>query len=260
MFCGQDITINIGAIHHVVGYCPQDNLFMNELNAPEWIEALCVLRGVPDYNYSAVFSALGLDAQLTGRIGSMSGGNKRKVCLAAALVGNPSIVILDEATSGVDFTSRTRIWSLISGLKGTTVIMATHTLEECEKIADRIMVLSEGAISVCDTPTALRQRFKCGYLIETDESNGTELNAILKRHNVGDCQVEIQEGQARVVISAEEHGLLGKILKDMTFKYLMSIQNLEEKVFSHIQEEEMSVLRQRDSAINAEDEDHHPRV
>jgi ABC-type multidrug transport system ATPase subunit len=260
MFCGQDITININTIHHIVGYCPQDNLFMNELNAPEWIDALCVLRGVPDYDRSAVFSALGLDAQLTGRIGSMSGGNKRKVCLASSLIGNPSIVVLDEATSGVDFTSRTRIWSLISGLKGTTVIMATHTLEECEKIADRIMVLSEGNVSVCDTPTALHQQFKCGYLIETDEVNGSDLNAILRKYNVDDCPVEIEEGRAKVVISAEEHGLLGKILKDITFKYLMSIQNLEEKVFSHIQEQEMSVLRQRDSVINAEDEDHHPRV
>jgi ABC-type multidrug transport system ATPase subunit len=106
-FCGQDLTINISTIHQFVGYCPQDNLFMNELHASEWIEALCVSRGVPDDNYSAVFSALGLDAQLTGRIGSMSGGNKSQVCLAASLIGNLSIVVLDKATSGVDFTGRT---------------------------------------------------------------------------------------------------------------------------------------------------------
>jgi ABC-type multidrug transport system ATPase subunit len=54
-------------------------------------------------------------------------------------------------------TSRTRIWSLIAGLKDTMVIMATHTLEECEKIADRIMVLAEGKISVLETPTELRR-------------------------------------------------------------------------------------------------------
>jgi ABC-type multidrug transport system ATPase subunit len=59
--------------------------------------------------------------------------------------------------------------------------MATHTLEECEKIADRILVLAEGGISVCDTPTALRQQFKCGYLIETDEMNGAELSGILRK-------------------------------------------------------------------------------
>jgi ABC-type multidrug transport system ATPase subunit len=259
-FCGVDITKDIRAMHSLVGYCPQDNLFMNELNAPEWIGALCALRGVPDYDYGAIFSALGLDQQMTGRIGSMSGGNKRKVCLASALIGDPGIVILDEATSGVDFTSRTRIWSLISGLKDTTVIMATHTLEECEKIADRIMVLSEGQVSVCDTPTALRQRFKCGYLIETEEIHAAELRRVLVHHGLGEDVVEIAEGRARAVISAEEHGVLGGVLKDLSFKYLMSIQNLEEKVFSHIQEAEMSILTRRDSLVNADDEDQHPRV
>jgi ABC-type multidrug transport system ATPase subunit len=260
LFGGRDITIDIRAMHALVGYCPQDNVFMNELNAPEWIHALCVLRGIPDFDYSEVFAALGLDGQMTGRIGSMSGGNKRKVCLASALIGNPAIVILDEATSGVDFTSRTRIWSLISGLKETTVIMATHTLEECEKIADRIMVLSEGAVSVCDTPTALRQRFRCGYLIETDEGKAEQLKAVVKLHGLDSEAVELAEGRAQIVISAEEHGVLGGLLKDITFGYLMSIQNLEEKVFSHIQEQEMSLLHKHESALAADEEDLHPRV
>jgi ABC-type multidrug transport system ATPase subunit len=90
------------------------------------------------------------------RIGDISGGNKRKVCLASALLGSPAIVILDEATNGLDFTRWTRIWSLIAGLKDTMVIMATHTLKKYEKIADRIMVLAEGKISVVETPRELR--------------------------------------------------------------------------------------------------------
>jgi ABC-type multidrug transport system ATPase subunit len=122
--------------------------------------------------------------QLKSQIGDLSGGNKRKVCLATALLGDPAIVVLDEATAGVDFTSRTRIWSLIAGLKDTTVIMATHTLEECEKIADRIMVLADGEISPLKTPTDLRQMFKCGYLIETDKDHEDELRQILAMHSI----------------------------------------------------------------------------
>jgi ABC-type multidrug transport system ATPase subunit len=166
---------------------------------------------------------------------------------------------LDEATSGVDFTSRTRIWSLISGLKEAMVIMATHTLEECEKIADRIMVLSEGSVAMCDTPNALRREFKCGYLIETEEANGEELRAVVQRHGLDAASFEIADGRARVVISAEENGALGSLLKDITFSYLMSIQNLEEKVFSHIQEQEMSRLHRQGSDKLADDEDVHPR-
>jgi ABC-2 type transport system ATP-binding protein len=114
--------------------------------------------GEPDFDCSELIAALGLESQLTGGIGGMSGGNKRKVCLVSALLGSPAIVILDEATSGVDFTSRTRIWSLIADLKDTTVIMATHTLEEWEKIADRIMVLAEAR-----SPSLRRRRSFARY-------------------------------------------------------------------------------------------------
>jgi ABC-type multidrug transport system ATPase subunit len=166
-FRGLEATRDIECIHRMIGFCPQQNRFMNELKAPEWFHALCVLRGEPDFDYSELVAALGLEDQLELRLGDLSGGNKRKVCLATALLGNPAIAILDEATSGVDFTSRTRIWSLIASLNNTTVVMATHTLEECEKIADRIMVLADGEITALDTPTELHQKFKCGYLIET---------------------------------------------------------------------------------------------
>jgi ABC-type multidrug transport system ATPase subunit len=257
---GLDISQDIESGHRMIGYCPQENLFMDELNAPEWAKALCVLRGVPEFDCSELFAALGLDRQMKGRIGDMSGGNKRKVCLASALIGNPAIVILDEATSGVDFTSRTRIWSLISGLNNTTVIMGTHTLEECEKIADRIMVLADGSVAVLDTPAVLWQLFKCGYLIETEKSNAEELQSILKNHGFNDPELEVTEESVKVVIPAEEHGALIGILKDFKFQYLMSIQNLEEKIFSHIQEQEMNLLDQSVSEIDTEDVEPHPRV
>jgi ABC-type multidrug transport system ATPase subunit len=259
-FRGLDVTRDLRAMHSMVGFCPQQNLFMNELNAPEWFGALCVLRGVPDFDYSELVAALGLEHQLESRIGDMSGGNKRKICLASALLGNPAIVILDEATSGVDFTSRTRIWSLIAGLKQTTVIMATHTLEECEKIADRIMVLAGGEITVLKTPTELRQEFKCGYLLETDEANVPELTRIMVTYGIERPEIEVVDEQAKVVIPAEEsHALMG-ILKDINFHYLMSIQSLEEKIFAHVQEHEMAYLLNKDHDMNDQDEDLHPRV
>jgi ABC-type multidrug transport system ATPase subunit len=259
-FLGVDVTHDIESAHRMMGYCPQGNLFMNELTAPEWTKTLSILRGVPDFDCSELFSALGLNSQLTGRIGDMSGGNKRKVCLASSLIGNPPIIILDEATSGVDFTSRTRIWSLISGLKDTTVIMATHTLEECEKIADRIMVLVDGAVSVLDTPTALRQLFKCGYLIETARSNSEALQSILKAHGIDNAEIEINEDRAKVALAAGEHRVLVGILRDIHFDYLMSVQNLEEQIFSHVQEHEMQLLLRRDSVVQAEKVETHPRV
>ena len=253
-FCGIDAVKNLKTVHRMVGLCPQDNLFMNELKATEWIETLAVLRGDPKFDYSDIFAALGLDKQKRPRIGDMSGGNKRKVSLASALICDPPIVILDEATSGVDFTSRTRIWSLISGLKHTTVIMATHTLEECEKIADRIMVLADGKISKLATPTELRQEFKCGYLIETSESNADKLREALTKHGFTE-PVEVSEQRASVVLPAEATHI-SNVLKELDFEYLMSIQSLEEKIFSHIQEHELQVLLNR----NKEHDSSHERL
>jgi ABC-type multidrug transport system ATPase subunit/multisubunit Na+/H+ antiporter MnhF subunit len=252
-FRGLEAARDVECIHRMIGFRPQQNRFMNELNAPEWFHALCVLRGEPDFDYSELIPALGLEQQLESQIGDLSGGNKRKVCLATALLGNPAIVVLDEATAGVDFTSRTRIWSLIAGLKDTTVIMATHTLEECEKIADRIMVLVDGEISALKTPTELRQMFKCGYLIETDKEHEDELRGVLAMHRIDNPEIDITETQAKVVIPAGEHRALTGILTDINFNYLMSIQSLEDKIFSQIQAHEMAALHDRDAARNAED-------
>ena len=235
-FCGVDTVKNLRTVHSMVGLCPQENLFMKELRATEWIETLAVLRGNPSFDYSEIFCALGLDTETRSRIGDMSGGNKRKVCLASALVCNPRIVILDEATSGVDFTSRTRIWSLISGLKNTTVIMATHTLEECEKIADRIMVLADGRISSFATPTELRQQFGCGYLIETADENANTIRDILDKHGLS-CDIEVSDQKLSVVLPADFDHLAG-ILREFDFPYLLSIQSLEEKIFSKIHDDE----------------------
>ena len=248
-FCGISIKNHLKTAHSIIGLCPQDNLFMNELTASEWIDTVRILRGVPDYDYTEIFAALGLDKQLRSRIGDMSGGNKRKVCLASALVGNPPIVVLDEATSGVDFTSRTRIWSLISGLKKTTVVMATHTLEECEKIADRIMVLSDGNIADLATPNELRQKFKCGYLIETEERNAEKLEAVLAKHEFTESQVELTERNASVVLPADTPNM-SSILRDIDFNYLLTIQSLEEKIFSRIQASEMERLLKKDQQVD----------
>jgi ABC-type multidrug transport system ATPase subunit len=162
-------------------------------------------------------------------------------------------VILDEATSGVDFTSRTKIWSLISGLKNTTVIMATHTLEECEKIADRLMVMMDGKIARLATPTELRQIFRCGYLIETEEQNAKRLREIINKYNVRH-EIELAEARAVAIIPSDESHNLTNVLKEIDFKYLLSIQNLEEKIFSHIQECEQEMVMRKDRYNSMENE------
>lgn len=238
LFQGVNITENIQTMHQLVGYCPQQNLFMPELKAVEWVKAICELRNNPKYDFNPIFLALGLDTQ-KARIGEMSGGNKRKVSLATALACDPPIVLLDEATSGVDFTSRTRIWSLISSMKGQTIIMATHTLEECEKIADRIMVMSSGSIAHFATPTELRQNFNCGYLIDIEQKNADALRNVLRENELNIMQSPSSEGRTQFVIPSEKNVSVSSILRSLTFPFILTVQSLEQKLFEEITRHEM---------------------
>jgi len=245
-----DALTHLRTVHRTIGFCPQENLFIPELKAVEWLQAVCALRGQPDFDHVAICESLAINYR--ARIGEMSGGNKRKVCLATALVANPSIVVLDEATSGVDITTRARIWGLISRLKDTTVIMATHTLEECERIADRIMVLADGAVSHLATPNGLRREFNCGYMIETKVENAAELQAVVSGHGI-DQTVE-KDGQHALVVLPPDEESVSRVLVDCHFEYVMTVQSLEEKIFMHVQDHEDQAKPQTVSGIAEQEE------
>ncbi|WP_145942380.1 ABC transporter ATP-binding protein [Corynebacterium glyciniphilum] len=97
-----------------------------------------------------VLGEVDLNHRTDVRVGSLSGGEQRRLDLACALLNDPSIIILDEPTTGLDPESRSRTWELLSTLKnrGVTMILTTHYLEEAEKLADRIAIMNNGVIAV----------------------------------------------------------------------------------------------------------------
>ncbi len=98
-----------------------------------------------------------LDAKADARIGTLSGGQKRRVDLALGIVGYPELVFLDEPTTGFDPAARRRSWDLVKGLctEGTTVLLTTHYLDEAEHLADRVGVLTHGKLVAEGTPAEL---------------------------------------------------------------------------------------------------------
>jgi ABC-2 type transport system ATP-binding protein len=105
-----------------------------------------------------VLDLVDLDAEAETRIGVLSGGQRRRVDLALGVVGGPELLFLDEPTTGLDPEARRRIWLGIERLAaaGTTVVMTTHYLEEAQRLADRVIVLSSGRIIADATPDQLR--------------------------------------------------------------------------------------------------------
>jgi ABC-2 type transport system ATP-binding protein len=88
---------------------------------------------------------------------NLSGGQKRRTCVATALVNDPELLVLDEPTTGIDPAGRRAVWSLVERLAdgGTTVLLTTHYMEEAETLADRVGLLADGALVATGTPAAL---------------------------------------------------------------------------------------------------------
>jgi ABC-2 type transport system ATP-binding protein len=93
------------------------------------------------------------------RVGELSGGSRRRIDLAASLVGSPSVLFLDEPTTGLDPTARTALWNLVGELTagGTTVVLTTQYLDEADRLADDIVVLDHGRIAARGTPAELKR-------------------------------------------------------------------------------------------------------
>ena len=104
----------------------------------------------------------------------LSGGTKRKLSLAMAIVTRPKVLILDEPTSGLDVESRRQIWQLIKSVKqGRSIIMSSQHLEEADHLADRICVMNKGEILALDTALGMKNRFGGGYKLSVEGEFGT---------------------------------------------------------------------------------------
>jgi ABC-2 type transport system ATP-binding protein len=103
---------------------------------------------------------VGLSEKATSRSADLSGGQRRRLDVALALIGDPELIFLDEPTTGFDPAARRSSWDVIAGLRalGKTVVLTTHYMDEAEHLADRIMVVSQGAIVASGTPVTLGGR------------------------------------------------------------------------------------------------------
>ncbi len=108
-------------------------------------------------NPEALLERVGLQSAAKTRCRQLSGGQKRRLALAVALVGQPALVFLDEPTAGMDPQARLATWEIIRDLRreGATVLLTTHLMDEAEKLADHVAIIDHGQLIALDTPTAL---------------------------------------------------------------------------------------------------------
>ncbi|MFN4212617.1 MAG: ABC transporter ATP-binding protein [Microgenomates group bacterium] len=128
-----------------VGYLPENNPLYQEMKVAEYLQFIAQLK--KENNSQEIISQVGLDEVLSQKIEELSRGFKQRVGLAAALFGNPKILILDEPTSGLDPLEQGKIRAFIKKqAKKKTIIFSTHILSEVEDIANRLIIINKGRI------------------------------------------------------------------------------------------------------------------
>lgn len=128
-----------------VGYLPENNPLYGEMKVKEYLQFIASIKNAGSFD--EITTKVGLNEVLSKKIEELSRGFKQRVGLAAALLGNPQILVLDEPTSGLDPLEQDKIRQLIQRLaKNKTIIFSTHILSEVEEVANRLIIINKGKI------------------------------------------------------------------------------------------------------------------
>ncbi len=151
-------------VKEMIGVCPQDFSIFPYLTGRENVLLFGDLAGVPRGELreraAALLDRLGLNGEADRKVKGYSGGMKRRISLATALIGDPEIAFLDEPTTGLDPQSRHAVWEFIRDLqeRHRTVVLTTHYMEEAEELCDRIAIIDHGKLIALGTPEELRTK------------------------------------------------------------------------------------------------------
>uniref|UniRef100_A0AAY4A5Y8 P-type phospholipid transporter n=1 Tax=Denticeps clupeoides TaxID=299321 RepID=A0AAY4A5Y8_9TELE len=168
---GYSIQNEMRDVHQNMGYCPQFDAINELLTGREHLEFYGRLRGVPEREVPMVaewgIQKLGLVKYANKTAGTYSGGNKRKLSTAMALIGCPPVVFLDEPTTGMDPRARRFLWDCILSVikEGRSVVLTSHSMEECEALCTRMAIMVNGRFKCLGSIQHLKSKFGEGYTL-----------------------------------------------------------------------------------------------
>ena len=168
---GYDIKTNLDEARRNIGYCPQFDALDPLLTGREHLKLYARLRGLSESSVQKYtewcLRRLGLIPYADRAAGTYSGGNKRKLSTAIALIGRPSMVFLDEPTSGMDPGARRFLWNCVLEMikGGQSVVLTSHSMEECEALCTRLAIMVNGSFKCHGSIQHLKNRFGSGYTL-----------------------------------------------------------------------------------------------
>lgn len=158
---GLDTRRQSKQVRQIIGFVPQELSFHDDMSVAETLIFYARLKKVPNgFDFSPLLEQVRLTPHINKRVGELSGGLKQRLALAAALLNDPPILILDEPTASLDIRSREEFLLLLRSLKhkGKTMIFSSHHLEEVTALADRVLLLEGGRLVVDAPPDQLERR------------------------------------------------------------------------------------------------------
>lgn len=158
---GYSIKKDPAKVKALIAVSPQETAVAPALSVRENLELIAGIHGFSKERQNSKIKELStlleLDAVLHKKAAKLSGGYQRRLSIAMALISEPAILFLDEPTLGLDVIARSDLWEIVRALKGkVTVMLTTHYMEEAEALSDRVAIMKNGKLLLCDTPDAIK--------------------------------------------------------------------------------------------------------
>jgi len=188
---GRSILWDMGGARSQLGVCPQHDVLFDLLTVKEHLDLFGAIRGMEGQalqdDVLRCIADVGLGEETHQRAGSLSGGQKRRLSLAIALVGDPPVLLLDEPTTGCDAAVRRKVWTVLAAKRraGRIIVLSSHDMAECEVLADRVCILARGRLRVAGSTRFLKREFGVGYhlaLSAGGRADAAALLALVRRH------------------------------------------------------------------------------
>lgn len=160
---GHSIKSEPATVKALIAVSPQETAIAPALSVRENLELIAGIHGFSKEKQNSKITELSnlleLDTVLQKKASKLSGGYQRRLSIAMALISEPEILFLDEPTLGLDVIARSDLWDIIRALTGkVTIILTTHYMEEAEALSDRVAIMKNGKLLLCDTAEAIKQK------------------------------------------------------------------------------------------------------
>nr|XP_015838950.1 PREDICTED: ATP-binding cassette sub-family A member 3 [Tribolium castaneum] len=169
---GMSVTTQQKQVQTFIGYCPQFDALLEDLTVKETLLIFALIRGVSFDKCIALVESLAQTfdffEHINKKIKHLSGGNKRKVSTALAIIGDPPIIFLDEPSAGMDPVTKRFLWNNLIRLRdaGKCIVLTSHSMEECEALCTRIAIMVNGTFQCLGSTQRLKSKFAQGYTLK----------------------------------------------------------------------------------------------